>query len=30
LHAEYELEASALLALKHAAEAYQRDRPAAA
>lgn len=30
LHADYELEASALLALKHAAEAYQRDRPAAA
>lgn len=30
LHAEYELEASALLALRHAAEAYKQDRPAAA
>jgi hypothetical protein len=30
LHTEYELEASALLALKHAAEAYKRDRPSAA
>jgi hypothetical protein len=30
LHAEFELEASALLALKHAADAYERDRPAAA
>ena len=29
LHAEYELEASALLALKHAAEGYRRVRPAA-
>lgn len=29
LHAEYELEASALLALKHATDAYKRDRPAA-
>jgi hypothetical protein len=29
LHTEYELEASALLALRHAAEAYQRSRPAA-
>lgn len=30
LHTEYELEKSALMALKHAAEAYKRDRPAAA
>lgn len=30
LHAEYELEASALLALKHATDAYRRDRPTAA
>lgn len=30
LHMEYELEASALLALKHAAEAYKQDRPSAA
>jgi hypothetical protein len=30
LHTEFELEASALLALRHAAEAYQRDRPVAA
>ena len=30
LHAEYELEASALLALRHAAEAYKRLRPTAA
>ncbi len=30
LHTEYELEASALLALKHAADAYKRSRPAAA
>lgn len=30
LHVEYELEASALLGLRHAAEAYQRDRPTAA
>ena len=30
LHTEYELEASALLALRHAAEAYKRDRPSAA
>lgn len=30
LQTEYELEASALLALRHAAEAYQRDRPIAA
>ena len=30
LHTEYELEASALLGLRHAAEAYQRDRPSAA
>lgn len=30
LHTEYELEKSALLALKHASEAYKRDRPAAA
>ena len=29
LHTEYELEASALLALRHAAEAYRRQRPAA-
>lgn len=29
LHMEYELEASALLALRHAAEAYQQDRPSA-
>ena len=30
LQTEYELEASALLALRHAADAYKRDRPAAA
>lgn len=30
LHAEYELEASAVLGLRHAAEAYRQDRPAAA
>lgn len=30
LHTEYELEASALLGLRHAAEAYRRARPAAA
>lgn len=30
LHMEYELEASALLALRHAAEAYKKDRPTAA
>jgi hypothetical protein len=30
LQTEYELEASALLALRHAAEAYQRERPIAA
>jgi hypothetical protein len=30
LQTEYELEASALLALRHAAEAYKRDRPTAA
>ena len=30
LHTEYELGASALLALKHAAQAYKRDRPSAA
>jgi hypothetical protein len=30
LHTEYELEASALLALKHAADAYRRSRPTAA
>jgi hypothetical protein len=30
LHMEFELEASALLALKHAAEAYKQDRPSAA
>jgi hypothetical protein len=30
LHTEYELEASALLALQHAADAYKRDRPIAA
>ena len=29
LQTEYELEASALLALKHAAEAYRQDRPTA-
>lgn len=29
LHTEYELEASSLLALRHAAEAYQRERPSA-
>ena len=29
LHTEYELEASALLALRHAAEAYRKLRPAA-
>jgi hypothetical protein len=30
LHTEYELEASSLLALRHAADAYQRGRPIAA
>ena len=30
LHADYELEASALLSLRHAAEAYRKARPAAA
>ena len=30
LHAEYELEASALLGLRHAADAYHRSRPDAA
>jgi hypothetical protein len=30
LQTEYELEASALLALRHAADAYKRDRPTAA
>jgi hypothetical protein len=30
LHTEYELEASALLALRHAADAYKRLRPSAA
>jgi hypothetical protein len=30
LHTEYELEASALLALQQAADAYKRDRPIAA
>lgn len=30
LHADYELEASSLLALRQAAEAYRQDRPAAA
>src|SRR5688500_17139076 len=30
LQTEYELEASALLALRHAAEAYKRERPTAA
>lgn len=30
LHAEYELEASALLAVRHAADAYRRLRPSAA
>lgn len=30
LHTEYELEASALLGLRHAADAYRRDRPIAA
>jgi hypothetical protein len=30
LHAEYELEASALMALRHAAESYRKARPAAA
>lgn len=30
LHTEYELEASALLALRHAADAYRRLRPSAA
>ena len=29
LHTEFELEASALLALRHAAEAYRQDRPGA-
>ena len=30
LHMEYELEASALLALRHAADAYKQNRPTAA
>jgi hypothetical protein len=30
LHTEFELEASALLGLRHAAEAYKKDRPTAA
>jgi len=30
LHMEYELEASALLSLRHAADAYQKHRPSAA
>jgi len=30
LHTEFELEASALLALRHAASAYRQDRPTAA
>lgn len=30
LHAEFELEASALLGLRHAADAYKKDRPTAA
>jgi len=30
LHAEYELEASALLAVRHAADAYRKARPVAA
>jgi hypothetical protein len=30
LHTEYELEASSLLGLRHAADAYKRDRPIAA
>jgi hypothetical protein len=30
IQTEYELEASALLALRHAAEAYKRERPTAA
>lgn len=30
LHADYELEASALLSLRHAADAYRQARPAAA
>ena len=30
LHTEFELEASALLGLRHATDAYKRDRPAAA
>lgn len=30
LHMEYELEASAMLAVKHAAEAYRQTRPSAA
>ena len=30
LHMEYELEASAMLAVKHAAEAYGQSRPSAA
>ena len=30
LHTEFELEASALLALRHAADAYLKDRPSAA
>lgn len=30
LHREYELEGSALLALRHAAQAYKQNRPAAA
>jgi hypothetical protein len=30
LHTEYELEASALLALRHAADSYRKARPSAA
>jgi hypothetical protein len=30
LHADYELEASALLSLRHAADAYRQSRPSAA
>ena len=30
LHTEYELEASALLGMRHAADAYKQDRPTAA
>ena len=29
LHTEYELEASALLGMRHAADAYKQDRPTA-